>query len=63
MSLYKNKCDIQDCSNYRRIKLISHTIKFWERIIEHHLRHHVKIVENQFGFMSGRPTTKAIHIF
>ena len=60
--LYKNKGDIQDCSNYRGIKLISHTMKLWERVIKHRLRHHAKIAKNQFGFMLGRSTIEAIHI-
>ena len=60
--LYKNKGDIQDCSNYRGIKRISHTMKLWKRVIEHHLREHVKITENQFGFMPRRSTMEAIHI-
>ena len=34
-----------------------------ERVIKHMLRQNVKISENQFGFMSGRSTTKAIHLF
>ena len=29
--IYKNKGDIQSCTNYRRIKLMSHTMKLWER--------------------------------
>ena len=28
--IYKNKGDIQSCTNYRRIKLMSHTMKLWE---------------------------------
>ena len=36
--IYKNKGDIQSCTNYRRIKLMSHTMKLWERVIEHCLR-------------------------
>ena len=40
----------------------SHTMKLWERIIEHRLRQNVKILENQFGFMPGRSTTEAIHL-
>ena len=54
--------DIQSCSNYRGIKLMCHTMKFWERVIEHRLRQNVKISENQFGFMLGRSTTEAIHL-
>ncbi|KAL6538155.1 hypothetical protein OROGR_012143 [Orobanche gracilis] len=60
--LYKNKGDVQDCANYRGIKLMSHTMKLWERVIEHRLRRSVKISENQFGFMPGRSTMEAIHL-
>ena len=31
--IFKNKGDVQSCSNYRGIKLISHTMKLWERIV------------------------------
>ena len=50
------------CSNYRGIKLISFTMKLWERVIEHRLREHAKIAENQFGFIPERSTIEAIHI-
>ena len=60
--LYKNKGDIQSCSNYRGIKLMCHTMKLWERVIEHKLKQNVKISENQFGFMPVRSTTEAIHL-
>jgi hypothetical protein len=33
--IFKNKGDIQSCTNYRGIKLMSHTMKLWERVIEH----------------------------
>ena len=29
--IYKNKGDAQDCGNYRGVKLMSHTMKLWER--------------------------------
>ncbi|GKB92463.1 retrovirus-related pol polyprotein LINE-1 [Tanacetum coccineum] len=32
--IYKIKGDAQACSNYRGIKLLSHTMKLWERVIE-----------------------------
>jgi len=60
--LYKNKCDIQDCNNYRGIKLLSHTMKLWERVIERRLWKDVSISENQFGFMSGKSTMEAIYL-
>ena len=62
MPLYKNKGDIQDCPNYRGIKLMSHTMKLWEKVIEYRLRKVVMISENQFGFMFGRSTMEAIHL-
>ena len=58
--LYKGKGDIKECGNYRGIKLMSHTMKLWERIIEARIRKEVTIAEQQFGFMPGRSTTDAI---
>ena len=36
--LYKGKKDIKECGNYWGIKLMSHTMKLWERIIEARIR-------------------------
>ncbi|XP_070004551.1 uncharacterized protein [Nicotiana sylvestris] len=60
--LYKNKGDIQSCNNYWGIKLLSHTMKVWERVVEARLRMTVSFSDNQFGFMLGRSTTEAIHL-
>ena len=58
--IYKNKGDAQCCGNYRGIKLMSHTIKVWERIIEARLRNRVEISKKQYGFMPGNGTTDAM---
>ena len=60
VTILKNKGDTQYCGNYKGIKLMSHTLKFWERIIDWRLREIVMISEHQFGFMPGRSTTDAI---
>ncbi|KAL5131500.1 LINE-1 retrotransposable element ORF2 protein [Glycine soja] len=62
VSIYKNKGDIQNCANYRGIKLMSHTMKLWERVIERRLRKETQVTENQFGFMPGRSTMEAIYL-
>ena len=58
--IYKEKGDIQDSENYRGIKLMSHTMKIWERIIDRRLREETTIGDEQFGFMPGRGTTDSI---
>ena len=55
--IYKNKGDAQCCGNYREIKLISRTMKVWERIIEARLMDRVEISKEQYGFMPGKGTT------
>jgi len=60
--IYKNKGDIQSCTNYRGIKLMSHTMKLWERVIEHRLRGMMRVTMNQFGFMPERSTIEAIFL-
>ncbi|GJX84682.1 retrovirus-related pol polyprotein LINE-1 [Tanacetum coccineum] len=54
--------DAQVCSNYRGIKLLSHTMKLWERVIERRLQRETMVSENQFGFMPGRSSIEAIHL-
>ena len=58
--IYKNKGDIQNHSNYRGIKLMSHSMKLWERVIEARLRDIVPICAQQFWFMPRKSTTDAI---
>ncbi|CAM2099752.1 unnamed protein product [Caretta caretta] len=53
---YKGKGDVDNCANYRGIKLMSHTMKLWERVINKRLRSEVDIRANQYGFMPERPT-------
>ena len=58
--IYKDKGDAQCCGNYNGIKLMSHTMKVWERIIETKLKDRVEISKHQYGFMPGNGTTDAM---
>ncbi|KAK3571394.1 hypothetical protein QTP86_010712 [Hemibagrus guttatus] len=58
--IFKDKGDVQSCSNYRGIKLMSHTMNLWERVVEARLRKVVEICEQQYGFMPRKSTTDAI---
>jgi Reverse transcriptase (RNA-dependent DNA polymerase) len=60
--IFKNKGDIQSCTNYRGIKFMSHTMKLWERVIEYRLRKLIIVSKNQFGFMLERSTMEAIFL-
>ena len=51
--IYKEKGDIQDCGNYQGIKLMSHTMKIWEKIIDGCTRDETSIGAEEFGFMLG----------
>jgi hypothetical protein len=44
--IFKNNEDIQSYTNYRGIKLMSHTIKLWKRVIEHSLRKLITVSKN-----------------
>ena len=51
--IFKNKGDVQSCSNYRGMKL-------WERVVEARLRCEITISEQQYGFMPRKSTTDAM---
>ncbi len=62
--IYKDKGDHMNlnCSNYRGIKLLSHTMELLERIIDQRLGDIVTISDGQFGFKSGVGTTDEIFV-
>lgn len=47
-------------NNYRGIKLMSHSMKVWEKVIDRRMREECVITQNQFGFVPGRGTSDAI---
>ena len=60
--VFKGKGDALECGNYRGIRLLEHSMKVWEKILEERLRKIVKINKCQFGFMPGKSTTEAIFV-
>ena len=50
------------CGKYQGLKLLEHTMKGLERIIDVIIRQQVDIDSMQFGFMPGRSTTDVIFI-
>ncbi|GKC96942.1 retrovirus-related pol polyprotein LINE-1 [Tanacetum coccineum] len=60
--IFKNKGDAQVCNNYRGIKLLSHTMNLWEKVIVRRLRRETLVSENQFSFMPRRSSIEAIHL-
>ena len=59
--IWKGKGDVLECSNYRPIRLLCHTMKIFEQIINNRIGHIVTITPNQCGFVRGSSTTDAIH--
>lgn len=49
---------IQNCGSCHGIKLMSHTVKLWERIIEKHSRHETITSKNQIYVMLERVNWK-----
>ena len=60
--LYKGKGDALECGKYRGLRLLEHSMKFWERILMRRLGDYIKISPQQFGFAAGKSTTDAIFI-
>lgn len=57
--IFKNEVDIQNCGKYRSTKLMSHTMKPWERVTETRPKKVVKIDRQQYGFMPWKSTADA----
>ncbi len=60
LHIYEEKGDIQACGNYIRIKLLSHTMKLWEKILNIRFREETSIGDGSFVYDAGLSTTEAV---
>ena len=60
--IYKEKGDALMCEKYRRVRLMEHNMKVWEKILEGRLIEIMEIDENQFGFEQGKSTVDSIFV-
>ncbi|XP_048001352.1 protein CBFA2T1 [Leguminivora glycinivorella] len=58
--IHKGKGSVQDCGSYRGIKVMSHTMKLFERVIDSRLRQECTVSECQYGFRPGCGTIDPI---
>ncbi|VDO65843.1 unnamed protein product [Heligmosomoides polygyrus] len=61
IAIWKEKGSPADCSKYRPIRLLSHSMKIFERILDRRIREIVRLSDNQCAFVSGCGTIGAIH--
>ncbi|PZC74908.1 hypothetical protein B5X24_HaOG207038 [Helicoverpa armigera] len=54
--VFKGKGSVQECGNYRGIKVMSHTMKLFERIVDSRLRQECIVSDCQYGFRPGHGT-------
>ena len=58
--IFKVKGNSLNPNSYRRIELLKHAFKLYEKILEGRLREVVDIDKMQYGFMPGRGTVDAV---
>ena len=51
--IFKEKGDIQECKNYRGIKLLTHTFRIWERVLDRRVRECTDIHKASLGSCQG----------
>jgi hypothetical protein len=60
--IISKKENVNDCSNYRKISILSHASKILLNVIKHRLKNKIKnqIGEDQFGFKNEKGTREVI---
>ena len=62
INCFKGKGDSTRCGNYQRLKLLEHSMKVMEGIVDAIIREREDIDSTQFGFNPGHSTTDVIFI-
>lgn len=52
----------QEHEYFRGFKLLLHSVKIWERIMDARLKREVKMSRGQFGFMPGKEPSAHIEV-
>ena len=60
--IFKVKGNSLNPNSYRRIELLKHAFKLYEKILEGRLREVVDIDKMQYGFMPGRGTVDVVFV-
>ena len=60
--IFKGKGDPLNLNSYRGIKLLEHTFKMYEKILDGRLHEAVDTDKMQYGFMPGRGTVDAVFV-
>ena len=60
--IFKGKSDALDCRKYRGLRLLEHSMKVFEKLLDEKLRWIVNISDSQFGFRKGKSCNDAIFI-
>lgn len=52
--IFDNKGDVQNCGNCRKIKLMSHAMKMWERVVQARIGAEVNICAAEVWFQAQK---------
>ena len=52
--IFKGKSDVISCGSYREVKLLEHTTKIFERVLERRIQTLVNLNDMQFGFCARK---------
>ena len=58
--IFKGKGDIHNLNSNRRIELLEHAFKLYEKVLAERLCGLIDIYKMQYGFMSGRGTVETV---
>ena len=62
IALFKGKGDSLECGKHRGLRLLEHTMKIFEKVIDARLRSLVTIMDGQFSVRGGKSCSDAIFI-
>ena len=57
--IFEGKGHVMSCGSYSEVKLLEHTMKIVERVLQRRIQTLIKLNKMQLGFMPGKETVNA----